>query len=48
MPANGLNVDDRPFRAEMMEHVRTSLKRMEARGQVRKIVVEPEVWRELA
>jgi len=48
MPANGLNVDDRPFRAEMMEHVRTSLKRMEARGQVRKIVVEPEVWRKLA
>ena len=47
MRAKGLDVGDRPFRAEMLEMVRPALKRMEARALVRKIIVEPEVWWEL-
>jgi hypothetical protein len=47
MRAKGLSIEDRPLRREMVEHTRKALMRLEARGQVRKIVVEPEVWWEL-
>jgi len=40
-------VADRPLRATVLEHVRKVLMRSEMRGEVRKIVVEPEVWWEL-
>jgi hypothetical protein len=47
MRAKGLDPSDRPLRRQMLEHTRLSLMRIEARGGVRKIVVEPEVWWEL-
>lgn len=47
MRAKGLDVADRPLRAMVREHVRSALLRSEARGIVRKIIIEPEVWWEL-
>ena len=47
MRAKGLDTADRPLRRQMLEHTRLALMRLDARGQVRKIVVEPEVWWEL-
>lgn len=47
MRAKGVDVADKPLRRAMLEHTRLALMRLEARGSVRKIIVEPEVWWEL-
>ena len=39
---------DRPLRCQMMEYTRKALMRLQPRGVVRKIMVQPEVWWELA
>jgi hypothetical protein len=48
MRAKGFDVADRPLRRLMVEHARRALMRLEARGKVRKVMVEPEAWSELA
>jgi hypothetical protein len=45
--AKGVDPTDRPLRRAMLEHTRLALMRMAERGQVRKILVKPEVWWEL-
>jgi hypothetical protein len=47
MRAKGLDVDDRPFRAMILEYARKALIRLEKRGTVRRVISEPEVWWEL-
>jgi hypothetical protein len=48
MLAKGLPVDDVEVRTVIIEHVRMALIRLERRGVVRKVIVAPEVWWELA
>ena len=47
MRAKGVDPADRPLRRAMLEHTRLALMRLAERGQVRKIIEEPEVWWEL-
>jgi hypothetical protein len=48
MKAKGMDLDDAPLRRATTEQVRVALARMAARGVVRKIVLAPEVWWEVA
>jgi hypothetical protein len=48
MTAKGLPVDAGEVRAKITEQVRTALGRLEKRGMVRRVVVAPETWWELA
>jgi hypothetical protein len=47
MRAKGVDIADRPLRREILEHTRKALMRLEARGVVRRVITEPEVWWEL-
>ena len=47
MRAKGVDMSDIPFRADIREQVRMALRRLEAKGAVRKITVAPEAWWEL-
>jgi hypothetical protein len=47
MLAKGLPTDNGAVRAQVVERVQTALGRMEKRGNVRRVVCEPEVWWEL-
>jgi hypothetical protein len=44
MRAKHLDVNDKPLRARMTEHARGTMRRQEAKGSVRRILDEPEVW----
>ena len=48
MRAKGVSRDDAGVWLRGREHVRVALRRLAERGQVRKIIAEPEVWWELA
>lgn len=48
MKAKGMNLDDAPLRRAITEQVRVALARMAVRGVVRKIVLAPEIWWEVA
>jgi hypothetical protein len=47
MRAKGLDVNDRPLRAAIVNFMASALGRLARKGLVRKIIAEPEVWWEL-
>jgi hypothetical protein len=48
MLMKGLPVDDKELRTTIIEQVRWGLSRLERRGLVRRVILAPEVWWELA
>jgi hypothetical protein len=47
MRAKGMNADDRPLRAVIVNNTSIALRRLGRKGMIRTITAEPETWWEL-